>query len=123
MLLPLIEIVLVAAAVSIGADASPVLPLNVGTTSAPTAPPPPLTREQFWQIEHGAPSAPPPAQTTWYGGPAVVTDVVASVVGIGAAKIENAPLLAFGALAYALGPPINHLAHRRPGRALASLGI
>jgi hypothetical protein len=49
--------------------------------------------------------------------------VAVALVGIAAANSNGESLLALGALAYAVGPPINHLRLRRPGRALASWGM
>jgi len=135
-MLALIETALLAVAVGIGANTTPPSPTPVVVIPSPrpasqggsyvlNAPQPP-TREEYWQSVHGepsTPSAPPAPRTTWYGGPAVVTDVVATVLGIVAAKRGNESLAALGALTYAVGPPINHLRLRRPGRALASWGM
>jgi hypothetical protein len=126
-MLALIELALVATALGLGAgggDAAltpPTPPPAPTPLPAPTPPPP--TREEFWQRVHGEPSAPPSPRTTWYGGPAVVADVLAAVLGLGALKSESRSLFALGVLTYAVGPPINHFRHRRPGRGMASLGM
>lgn len=132
-MLALIETALLAVAVGIGANTTPPSPAPVVVIPSPrpesqpgsyvlNAPPPP-SREQYWHDVHGEPIASPAPPTTWYGGPAVVTDVVATVLSIVAARRENESLLALGTLAYAVGPPLNHLRLRRPGRALASWGM
>ena len=58
-----------------------------------------------------------------YGGPAVLADAGAITLAGLSVSAESAPLMVLGLAGYALGAPINHLAHGHPGRALASFGL
>jgi hypothetical protein len=63
------------------------------------------------------------AELRWYGGPAVAADVASSAFLVwGLASPDGSPIIP-GAVGYALGAPVNHLAHGHPGRAAMSLGV
>ena len=85
----------------------------------------------FWVIAAGLVSiegVPLPAsaepsdavESHWYGGPAVAIDAgSAALILWGLASPDGTPIVP-GALGFALGAPINHLAHGRPGPAALS---
>jgi hypothetical protein len=69
----------------------------------------------------------PNVERHWYGWPAVALDAGALLATVSSAMVESD---AFGGVAfgtgvalYGLGAPIVHLAHERPGIAVASLGL
>lgn len=77
-----------------------------------------------------APAPEPEAAPRWYGNQVLLADgtalalVLAGAVAGGAGNDTVGLALAYGGLAtYALGGPIVHLAHDRPGAALGSLSL
>jgi hypothetical protein len=87
------------------------------------APAPELEPEPDWPITARRIAPPVDAPMQWYGGPAVVADVLSFAMIGGGGSANNGELFLLGTAGFALGGPINHLAHGHPGRALASLGI
>jgi hypothetical protein len=69
------------------------------------------------------PGNPAGEPTTWYGGPAIAADAAALALMTSGAMADAGGAFWFGMAGFALGAPINHLAHGESGRALGSFGI
>lgn len=77
------------------------------------------TEQKLERVEREPTSAP----SRWYGGPAVVADVLSFTMIGGGGAANRVEILLLGTAGFAFGAPINHLANGHPGRALASFGI
>ena len=67
------------------------------------------------------PAAPVVEQSRWYGGPAVIADLLATGLVLLSGREEGAGWL--GLATYAFASPINHVIKQHPRGALASFGI
>jgi hypothetical protein len=81
---------------------------------APTSPPPPSP---------GAAGGDADGHGGWYGGPAIFADGASMALMLGGGSANDAGIFSLGIAGFALGAPINHLAHGQPLRALASFGV
>ena len=90
------------------------------TAALPACPPP---ADSGAGLAAPAETAATEGPSVWYGGPAVAADAASLVLMLDGAVSNDGGALVFGLTAFVLGAPINHLAHGRPGRALASLGL
>src|SRR5262249_3587000 len=96
---------------------------SIPAEQAPAAGPVPQAPLPAEPLPHAVLTQPRSEETQWYGGPAIAADVLSFAVMLYGATSNKPETLMLGLMGYALGAPINHLAHGHGYRALDSLGI
>jgi hypothetical protein len=96
-----------------GCDGAPIDLAPRAAAEPPPAPAPPTAPPATGEAKPGG----------WYGGPAIVTDALSLALILGGGSANNGSVFYLGVAGFALGAPINHLAHGEPTRALGSLGL